>query len=213
LWVDPIRAARLGDITPFAGRYYVSFPPMPAVLLLPFVAIAGPGFDDRLFSFALGGVNVGLAYLLTRRLSHPGFAGPGVPLGRLEALTGALLLGFGSVHFYAVAAGTVWYLAHVVCVLFLLLYLLECAGQGRPVVAGVALACAFLARAPALLGALCWLTMALRQPGGVRALAAQVFPFAMPLALAGAFLLWQNQVRFGSPADFGYYKMRVASQL
>jgi hypothetical protein len=213
LWLDPLRAAHLGDITPYAGRYYVSFPPMPAFLLLPFVAVAGPGFDDTLFSVCLGAADVALCYLLVRRLSRPGFAGPGLPLGRLAALITALTLGLATVLFYSAVTGTVWYLAHVVAVTFLLLYLLECAGRGRPLVAGLALAAAFLARTPVIFGLLFWCLLALRDPAGRVRLVALLPRFAAPLAVAIVFLLWQNQVRFGSSSDFGYYKMHIAAQL
>jgi hypothetical protein len=213
LWIDPARAARLGDITPYAGRYYVSFPPMPAFLLLPFVARFGPAFNDTMFSVGLGALDVGLCYLLVRRLSAPGFAGPGLALGRAAAIVVALTLGLGTVLFYSAVTATVWYLAHVVAVTFLLLYLLECAGRGRPLLAGLALAAAFLARTPAVFGLLFWCLLALRD-GATRARLSAALPrFAAPLALAAAFLLWQNQVRFGSPTDFGYFKMHIAAQL
>ncbi|HEV7216842.1 MAG TPA: hypothetical protein VGP33_17180, partial [Chloroflexota bacterium] len=213
LWLDPLRAAHLGDITPYAGHYYVSFPPMPAFLLLPFVAVAGPRFNDTLFSVCLGAVDIGLCYLLVRRLSRPGFAGMGLPIGRIAAIIVALTLGLGTVLFYSAVTATVWYLAHVVAVTFLLLYLLECAGRGRPLVAGLALAAAFLARTPAIFGLLFWCMLALRDASTRARLAAVLPRFAAPLALALAFLLWQNQVRFGSPTDFGYYKMHIAGTL
>jgi hypothetical protein len=213
LWLDPLRAARLGDITPYAGHYYVSFPPMPAFLLLPFVAVAGTRFNDTLFSVCLGALDVGLCYLLVRRLSRPGFAGPGLPIGQGAAIIVALALGLGTVLFYSAVTATVWYLAHVVAVTFLLLYLLECAGRGRPLVAGLTLAAAFLARTPAIFGLLFWCLLALRDTPTRARLAVALPRFAAPLALAVAFLLWQNQVRFGSPTDFGYYKMHIAGQL
>jgi hypothetical protein len=213
LWIDPVRGSRLGDITPFDGRFYVSFPPMPAILLLPFVAISGPGFDDRLFSIALGSANVALTYLLARRLSFPGFASEGIPIGRLEAFAVAALLGFGTVHFYATLAGTVWFIAHVVSVTFVLLYLLECAGSGRPIVAGAALAAAFLARTPTIFGLVLWAALVLRRTSTPVKVIAPMIRFAIPIAPAIALLLGQNVVRFGSPFDFGYLSMRIARQL
>jgi hypothetical protein len=213
LWLDPLRAAHLGDITPYGGHYYVSFPPMPAFLLLPFVAVAGAGFNDTVFSVCLGAVDVGLCYLLLRRLSAPGFAGPGLPIGRVTAGMVALTLGLGTVLFYSAVTATVWYLAHVVAATCVLLYLLECAGRGRPLVAGLALAAAFLARTPAIFGLLFWCLLALRDAPNRSRLVSMLPRFAAPLGLAAAYLLWQNQVRFGSPTDFGYYKMHIAAQL
>lgn len=213
LWIDPARAVRLGDVTPFAGRFYVSFPPMPAILMLPFVAVAGPGFDDRLFSIALGSIDVALTYLLARRLSAPGYGRPGVPLGRLEAIAVATLLGFGTVHFYAALAGTVWFIAHVVSVTFALLYLIECAGACRPFVAGAALALAFLARTPLIFGLVFWAALALQRTGPPSTIIPRAIRFSIPLAAAIALLLGQNVIRFGSPLDFGYLSMRIARQL
>lgn len=213
LWIDPTRAARLGDVTPFAGRYYVSFPPMPAILMLPFVAAFGPGFDDRLFSIALGAIDVALAYLLVRRLSFPGFAGPGISVDRLAAGGIALLLGLGTVQFYAALAGTVWFIAHVVSVTFALLYLMECAGSGRPIVAGTALAAAFLARTPTIFALVFWVVLAGRRSDGLARIVPRAIRLAVPLAIAVALLLGQNVARFGSPFDFGYLSMHIANTL
>ncbi|MBI3973945.1 MAG: hypothetical protein HY332_21920 [Chloroflexi bacterium] len=213
LWVDPVRAARLVDVTPLGGRYYVAFPPLAAILMLPIVAVAGPRFNDALFTLVLGASNVGLTYLLARRLSRPGFAGPGLKLGRAEAIGVALVLGAGTMHFYASLMGRVWFTAHVVAVTFLLLYLLECAGRGRPVVAGLALAAAFLARPPAALAAVFWLILAVRWNPPVGQLFGHVLKLAAPMAFAMALMLGANWARFGAPFNFGYLSMRVSPRL
>ena len=36
----------LAEIVPYNGNFYVVYPPMPAVLLLPFVAVFGTSFDQ-----------------------------------------------------------------------------------------------------------------------------------------------------------------------
>jgi hypothetical protein len=213
LWIDPARAAGLVDITPFGGRIYVAFPPLPALLMAPFVAIVGPTFNDALFTLVLGAANAGLAYLLARRLSRPGHAGPGLPLGRVLAVAIAALLALGTVHCYSSLMGRVWFTAHVVAVTCLLLYLLECAGRGRPLVAGGALAAALLARPPALFGGIFWLLLAQRRTPAWRSFVRQTSLFALPPAVAIGLLLAQNALRFGSPLDFGYRSMRVAPVL
>lgn len=212
LWIDPLRAARLGDITPYHGRYYVSFPPMPALLMLPFVAVVGPDFNDAGFTVALGAANTGLAYVLARRLSTAGFSGAALPIGMPQAVIVALLLGLGTVAWSASLAGTVWFTAHVVAVTFTLLYLLECAGRGRPFVAGLALAAAFLARPPAIFGLLFWCIIAIR-PSSARAFPSGIVRLCLPVAAAVALLLGQNVARFGSALDFGYLSMRIAPAL
>lgn len=213
LWVDPAKASRLGDITPFEGRFYVSFPPMPALMMMPFVARVGPGFNDALFTVVLGAINTALAFLLARRFNRPGLHGGIVDVPYWAAVSIALLLGFGTVHLSASLAGTVWFTAHIVSVFFMLLYLLECCGRCRPGVAGLALAAAFLARTPAIFAALFWLLLTLRQSRDFPWFAGQSARFALPLVLAVGLLLAQNQVRFHSATDFGYQSMRIAGPL
>jgi hypothetical protein len=87
------------------------FPPLPAVLLMPFVAIFGMATDAQLFGAVLGAINVGLAWRLTTRLTE----------SRSAAFLATLFFAFGTVHWYAAIISTTWFLAHVVAVTFLLL--------------------------------------------------------------------------------------------
>ena len=212
LWIDPQRGTSLGDVTPAAGRLYVAFPPLPALLMLPFVAAAGPGFNDARFSLVLGALNAALVYLLVRRLGAPAPGRPAVPLGRTEAVAVAAVFALGTVHASAAPIGRVWFTAHVVTVTALLLYLLESAGRGRPLVAGGAMALAVLTRPTVVLGSLFWLLLAGRGAPGPRR-RSRLLRFALPVAAAGAVLLLLNAARFGSPLDFGYLGMRVAPAL
>ena len=50
------------DLTPFAGGWYVSFPPLPSLLMLPLVALRGLAISDIAFSVALGALNLSLLY-------------------------------------------------------------------------------------------------------------------------------------------------------
>jgi hypothetical protein len=89
------------------------FPPLPAILLLPFVAAFGLATDIRAVSVGLGALNVGLAW----------WALGGLPVSRRIRLATTLFLGFGTVHWYAAQLGTTWFFAHVCAVTFLLLAL------------------------------------------------------------------------------------------
>src|SRR5690606_37366471 len=57
---------------PLEPKYYVSFPPFPAVLALPAVAIWGRGLWDPLFFGLLAGLAPALLYVVLRRLSERG---------------------------------------------------------------------------------------------------------------------------------------------
>ena len=57
------------DLILYQSRWYVPFPPGPALLLLPFVAVWGVGFNEVLLSVAIGAINVVLMYRLLRALA------------------------------------------------------------------------------------------------------------------------------------------------
>jgi len=98
--------------TPGAPSYgLLPFPPLPAVLLMPFVAVFGMATDAQLFGVVLGAVNVGLAWRLTTRLTDQ----------RAVAFLATLFFAFGTVHWYAAIISTTWFLAHVVAITFVLL--------------------------------------------------------------------------------------------
>jgi len=94
-----------------SGKGLLPFPPLPAIVLLPLVALFGLAADQRVVSVVLGGINVGLVWWMLGRL----------PIGaRARALT-TIFFGFGTVHWYAAQLGTTWFLAHVVALTPLLL--------------------------------------------------------------------------------------------
>jgi hypothetical protein len=199
------------DLILYQGRWYVPFPPGPALLLLPFVAVWGVGFNEVLLSVAVGALNVVLMHRLLRALAARG-------LSRLE-LRGQLwltaLFAAGTAHWYAAPTGTVSFLAHICAVTGLTAALWLATEQRSPWLVGLAMAWALLCRptlilaTPAVLALLLTPSGDARQPvteGGRTAgrTAGAGAIFAAPLALAIGLLLAYNAARFGSPLEFGY---------
>ena len=89
------------------------FPPLPAIVLLPAVALWGIATDIRAVSVALGAVNVGLAW----------WALGGIPVSRRIRLATTVFFAFGTVAWYAAQHGATWFFAHVCALTFLLLAL------------------------------------------------------------------------------------------
>ena len=87
------------------------FPPLPAILLLPFAAIWGLATDIRAVSVGFGAVAVGIAW----------WALGGLPVSRRVRLATTIFFAFGTVFWYAAQLGTTWFFAHVCAVLLLLL--------------------------------------------------------------------------------------------
>jgi hypothetical protein len=104
----------LHDVMPILDRPgfgLVPFPPLPAVLLMPFVAIFGVAAEQDVIASILGGINVGLAWLMVSRLTPR----------RAAQILATLFFAFGTVHWYAAMLGSTWFFAHVVASTFLLL--------------------------------------------------------------------------------------------
>ena len=93
------------------GQALLPFPPLPAILLLPFVALWGLTTNSALICAVIGALNVSLCWRMLQR----------VTLRRDAALLGTVFYGFGTVAWYAAMLGSTWFLAHVVASTFLFL--------------------------------------------------------------------------------------------
>ena len=82
------------------------FPPLPAIVLVPFVAVWGLATDHRAVSVGLGAIDVGLAWWVVGRLA----------VSRRVRVAATLFFAFGTVFWYAAQLGTTWFFAHVVAV-------------------------------------------------------------------------------------------------
>ena len=87
-------------------RGLIPFPPLPAVLLVPFVALCGHATDGQMIFAIIGAIDVGIAWWVLGRL----------PTRRSVRLATTIFFGFGTVLWYAAQIGTTWYEAHVVAV-------------------------------------------------------------------------------------------------
>jgi len=139
--VDPTRNPELIELVPYEGKWYVPYPPLPALLALPLVAVFGPEFPTALLSIALAVAAVALVFLWVRAL--------GVDLR--AAWWSGLLFALGSGFWYSAVKGSSWQLAHVVGVLFLAAALLEARTGGRGWLAGLLLGAALWSRLPMVL--------------------------------------------------------------
>jgi hypothetical protein len=88
------------------GRALIPFPPFPAVVLLPFVALFGLATDQQAIAAALGALDVGLAFWILGRL----------PIRPSVRLASTVFFGLGTVFWFSAMEGTTWWFAHVVAV-------------------------------------------------------------------------------------------------
>ncbi len=206
------------DIAARAKKYYVSFPPFPAVMMLPLVAIFHHRTNDVVFSVLLAGMVPALLYLLLRRLPRAP-ADPESPPETLD-LWLTVLFGFGSVFYFSAVQGQVWFTAHVVASLLCVLFLL-CLWPLRPFACGFLCGALFLTRPQMASVGLLFVLELVRSSLGtsayptlrelrsrLAALLVRLLPslvaFAIPAALLAGFGLWHNLLRFGRPFEFGH---------
>lgn len=133
----------LNELVPYHGHFYVVYPPIPAVLLLPFVWLFGPGLDQSSVSILLGAFDVAIAADVLYRMGLR---------GRTWAVF-TLLFGFGTIFWFSAQVGSAWHFAHVCAMLFMLLAVRETLLGGPPWRAGVLVGLAGLARLPVLASA------------------------------------------------------------
>jgi hypothetical protein len=145
------------------GHWYVSFPPFPAILMMPLVAIFGRGFNDTVFTICFAALNVALLYRLLRLFAETGEEGEH-PRERWDHAWLALLFGFGTLAWSCGIRGEVWFTAETVGVTLTLGYLL-CALRARhPVLAGLFLGCATITRTPLAFSGIFFLLEAICSP-------------------------------------------------
>ncbi len=206
-----VQPPHLNDWARFNDQWYVNFPPFPAVLMLPFVALWGFQFNDVSFTVLFAALNVALLFMLLRQLSQTGES----PRSERENTAFALLFAFGTVNFYCSIRGEVWFTAEVLGVTLTCLYVLAAHRAAHPALAGLACACAAITRPPLLFAAPYFILEALAPNGfswaGVRARRKEILERGLLFggaALAVAIpVMWMNYIRFGSPSDFGYARM------
>jgi hypothetical protein len=221
---EPPAYALNNDFSHFRGKWFVPFPPFPAVLLLPLVAFAGSAeavADGRVF-LLLAGVAPAALFLALEKLRRHGRS----ERTERDHVILALLFAFGSVYFFSAEQGTVWYAAHVVGAGLAALYLLVALEAERPMLAGLLLALGFATRTPLLFAAPLFLLecFRLRHPDGLAALARPVQAlrglehraflrdlalFSVPIAAVLAATFVHNQLRFGDPFEVGYRYLEV----
>jgi hypothetical protein len=219
--MGPPAYAMNNDFVDFHGKTYISFPPLPAMLMLPFVKLSGGAedFRDGQFVIWLAGLAPPLLFLVLEKLRRTGRS----PRSERQNIVLSALFAFGSVYFFTAVNGFVWYAAMVVAVDASALFLLFALDAERPVLAGLMIGFLYLSRPPAVWIALVFALEVLRvslRPGDSRwfervewaTVARRYAVFAAPIVAALAFVAWTNATRYGraTPIYFDHEFLSVA---
>lgn len=190
----------LNELVPGGGGWYVVYPPVPAVLLMPFVAAFGMGFPQQVASSIFAAVAVGLVWLMLGRFA--------LDIRRRFILT--MVFAFGTVFWYVAETGSAWYIAHVSAVMFSGAAVLLALDRRWPVLIGLFLGLAAISRLPVALAALgVWLLLLgvgwpPRVPADRWLAIRRTLGFAVGMAVPVGLYLAYNLARWGTLTDQGY---------
>jgi hypothetical protein len=178
------------DALGYNGQHYVIEAPLPALLLMPYVAIAGTAANQTLLAVILCAVGIGAAWQLGERLGVSTAA---------NAWICAFLL-FGTDLAWCAMLGDVWFIAHVSAVCFTMLALLEVCGTRRGWLVALWAVCAAESRFTLALVLPVYAVMLWSDERSRRAL----FGFGSIVVVAAGLWVWYNLARWGTAADIGY---------
>lgn len=132
------------DFALFKGKWFISFPPFPAILMLPLVWLAKSpeNFRDGQFVVWLAPIAPAALFLTLDELRRTGRS----VRSEADDLRLSLLFAFATPYFFTAVQGTVWFAAHVVGCGLMALFVHSALGARRPVLSGALLGALFLTR-------------------------------------------------------------------
>lgn len=179
----------LSELIPVeSNRFYVVYPPMPAILLMPFVAVLGKAFPQQFLAHLIG---AGLV-IMTMKLSYL------VKKSNLLAVWSGLLVGFGSIVWFLSSTGSAWYLGQITAAFFLTAALVESLDKKRSFLVGIFLGAAYLSRSHTILSLPLFIFL-------LKGKNKEILKLFSTLAIFVGFDFIYNLVRFGVPWNKGYF--------
>jgi hypothetical protein len=221
--------AQGNDFAEFNGKTYISFPPFPAILMMPFVKLAGSAeeFRDGQFIVWLAGIAPAVLFLVLEKFRRNGRS----TRTKIENIVLAFVFAFGTVYFFTAVEGTVWFAALVVGVGLEALFFLYAIDADQPLLAGAMIGFGFLTRPPLLLFSIFFGVEAIRvsctrwrDHGSIgervydivssidmRAFTKRIVSFSIPVIACIAFLSVLNHSRFNTwNPNVGHEYLQVA---
>ena len=194
VWIDgPVGGI---DALLYQGHYYIIEGPMPALMLVPFVAMFGLATNQVILAAVCAAIAVAGSDVL--------FARMGVDTKLRNWLVA--FFGLGTVLWWCTAFAAVWMLAHVIAAMFAVLILVECYGKRRAALIGLLIACMSLTRFSMILAAVpisYWL-FASDDDTATAARWREVRAFVLGLAPLLLADLAYNYARWHTFSDIGY---------
>ncbi len=214
----PSRTVRDDEIVSRRWKRYVSFPPFPAAVMTPLVAIWGLSTNDVILTVVWAAINPVLLFMLLGFLRRKNYS----ERTPVEDLWLTVMFGAGSVYFFSSVVGQVWYTAHVMATTMVIGYVWASIEGHRPALAGLFVGLGFATRTPLGFMLPLFLLEVIRAEGGWRKLwqtrrlprrmVLRLLRFAVPAAAILAILLVHNHLRFERWGEFGHKYLNIVWQ-
>jgi hypothetical protein len=204
------------DLTLHDDRWYVPFPPLGAILMMPWVAAFGLEYTNTVaFSIVWGAVSVGLVAAMVEALRRRGW----IELNREGRVWIVILFALGCIYWQVALDGSVWFLSHTCTVMFVALAVWAAIATRSPWPTGCALAIALWGRPNVIFTWVLLIGIAAQHLHDTRGavdrklLLAWVRRSAIPIVISVAGLAAYNYARFGNLLDFGYKHQNVSGEV
>jgi len=182
--------AWLNELIPAGqGKYFVVYPPMPAILSIPFVLLLKNIFQQQYLAHLLGAGIVFFTIQISLKIKND----------MKLAIWSGLLVSFGTIIWHLSATGSSWYLGQVTSCFFLMAALNEGLGKKRPFLVGMFLGASYLSRLTTILSFpfFIYLIMSKTKIKNIIKFSLGILPFVV-------FNFSYNLIRFGTIFDKGY---------
>lgn len=225
--LDLIHPGGYHDLTQYNGKWYVPNPPLPGILLMPWVLLLGSAeaVNTCIYSAVIAGINAGLLFLMlvlcfTREGSPLYMSVPDDSAYPPNSLNIAgwvtVLFIFGTDHLWLGTTGQMWFISQLLVVCFTILAFLCVLCRFPPVWAGISLGLGMLCRPNIFPIWLCllglWLFLENNGFPGfhLKRTVRWSLISAAPVIFSVLLQLLYNKLRFDSWTDFGYVTINGA---
>jgi hypothetical protein len=118
------------------NKYYVVYPPIPAILAMPFRFMLRNQFQQQYLAHLLGAGIVVLTMLIAWTVKR----------NKKLVIWSGILVGFGNIIWFLSSIGSAWYLSQIGAAFFLTAAILESLSKKRPILVGIFLGATYLSR-------------------------------------------------------------------
>jgi hypothetical protein len=203
------------DLTLYNGKWYVPNPPLPAILLMPVVALLGvEGVNMTIVSALLGALNAVIVYLVLRYAAESGMTA----CKRSANLWLTAVFALSTNHIWLATTGQMWFISQLVTILFIGLGTIAVI-RGKPAwVSGLMIGMAVMARpnifpiAIFLMGIYLWKAKPYPEVEWGKAVRWAI-GFGIPVLICVFMELLYNYLRFEDWFDFGYVTINGAESI